>query len=124
LLESQGLTRQFAATAENFLPIPFIISRTDLLGLIPQSVCTVFKQVCNLRSVGSKIDLPPYSVDLVFDRRKVLSAGHRWLVDCITTVAEEVARDLMLDPLRQQVGRPIGINSEALLTHARLARRA
>jgi DNA-binding transcriptional LysR family regulator len=97
LLEKQGLVRRFAATAENFLPIPFIISRTDLVGLIPQSVFTVFKQICNLRSVESKLTLPPFSLELVFDHRKEISPADRWLVNCITDVASEVAGDLMLD---------------------------
>ncbi len=122
LLESQALTRQFSASAENFLPIPFIISRTDLIGLILQSVFTVFKQVCNLRSVASKIDLPPYSVDLVFDRRKEINLGHRWLTDCITTVAREVARDLMLDPFAQKAARLRAVNYSSNHKSARSAR--
>ena len=97
LLENQGLIRRFAATAENFLPIPFILARTDLLGMIPQSVFTIFRQVCNLRSAESKLTLPPYSLELVFDRRKEINPAHRWLIDCVKAVAGEVARDLMLD---------------------------
>jgi len=74
-----------------------MISRSDLIGLIPQSVFTVFRQVCGLRSIESKLTLPPFSLELVFDRRKEISPAHRWLVSCITTVATEVATDLMLD---------------------------
>jgi DNA-binding transcriptional LysR family regulator len=97
LLESQGFMRRFGVTAESFLPVPFILARSDLLALIPRSVFMVFKQVCNLRSINSEFHLPPYTVELVFDRRKEINPAHRWLIACITTLAGEVAQDLMLD---------------------------
>jgi DNA-binding transcriptional LysR family regulator len=106
LLESQGLTRHFGATAENFLPVPFIISRSDLLALIPRSVYFVFRQICNLRDVKSDLDLPPYSVELVFDKRKEINPAHRWLIGCITALAREVAHDLRLDQTSKKPEQP------------------
>jgi DNA-binding transcriptional LysR family regulator len=95
LLAKQGVRRNFAVTAQHFLPVPFIVARSNLLALVPRSVYLVFKDFCGIRSAGLTIELPPYTIELVYDQRKENDPAHRWLVSCITASATEVARDVM-----------------------------
>lgn len=95
LLQRRGLRRNFAVTEQNFLPVPFMVARSNLLALVPRSVYLVFKDFCHLRSAAYPIDLPPYTIELVFDQRKEIDPTHRWLVSCITSTATDVARDVM-----------------------------
>ena len=95
LLEKHGLRRNFAVTAQHFLPVPFIAERSNLLALVPRSVYLVFKDFCGLRSAALPIELPSYTIEVVFDQRKEIDPTHRWLVSCIVSTATEVARDVM-----------------------------
>ena len=63
LLADQGVWRNFAVTAQHFLPVPFIVARSDLMALLPRSVYMVFKDFCQLRTLRLPIELPPYTIE-------------------------------------------------------------
>jgi DNA-binding transcriptional LysR family regulator len=93
LLSSRGLKRNYAVTSSNILAVPFIVARSDLIAIVPNSVAIRFKEFCGLDEVATSVALPAFVVDLVSHARNDLDPAHRWLVDCIRAIAEDMRRD-------------------------------
>jgi len=96
-LSTSGLLRRFAASAD-LLAVPFILSRTDLIAILPLGVAKAFRQICNLQWFHMPIPLPPYFITLIRRPRSAKDQSLIWLSRCIETVAKEVKREFDLGP--------------------------
>jgi DNA-binding transcriptional LysR family regulator len=93
LLASRGIRRDYAVTSANILAVPFIVARSDLIAIVPNSVAVRFMDFCHLREIEPPIELPTYVIDLVYHVRYEINPAHRWMKDTIVTIAAHMRRD-------------------------------
>ncbi|WP_324731499.1 LysR family transcriptional regulator BsrA [Pseudomonas paeninsulae] len=79
VLGSARVRRQTALHLPNYLPIPAIIGRTDLLGTVPKRLAEAFAPVYALQMAPLPFDMPPVQISLIWHRQQELDPAQRWL---------------------------------------------
>jgi DNA-binding transcriptional LysR family regulator len=100
-LQTRGVVRNFAVTADNIVSVPFIVSRSDLLGVMPSAGANVFAEFCGLKVINLPFKLESYRIDLVWHRGNEKDKAHRWMSRTIHSLASELDRYLAT---RQRTG--------------------
>lgn len=91
----------YGLTTNNLLSAPFIVSRSDLVAVLPNSVATIFKDYCDLQVLEPPIDLGAYAIGLAANERLSNDDAYGWMAQTIIDSASEVGRmlDLSRGPL-------------------------
>jgi DNA-binding transcriptional LysR family regulator len=77
-LARRGLTRRVAVMVPHFLVIPHIIARTDLVVTLAERVARAFSHL-PIVAVPPPLDLPGFTVAMVWHERLDTDPGHAWL---------------------------------------------
>jgi len=85
----------FGLTTNNLLSAPFIVSRSDLVAVLPNSVATIFKDYCDLQVLEPPIDLGSYTIGLAASERLSNDDAYSWMKQVIAESASGVGQ--MLD---------------------------
>jgi len=93
-LEGRGVVRKFAVTADNIVSVPFIVSRSDLLGVMPSAGANVFAEFCKLKVMNLPFKLDTYRIDLVWHRGSEKDKAHGWMARTIRALASDLDRYL------------------------------
>jgi DNA-binding transcriptional LysR family regulator len=89
-LEARGVSRKFAVTADSIVSVPFIVSRSDLLGVMPSAGANVFADFCRLKVMNLPFKLDTYRIDLVWHRGSEKDKAHGWMARTIRVLASNL----------------------------------
>ncbi|MEM9670908.1 MAG: LysR family transcriptional regulator [Pseudomonadota bacterium] len=78
-LEKIGHARNVALTLPNFLAVPAIIARTDLIVTLAERVAGHFAKTDGLRTFKPPVEIPGFSVSLAWHARADADAPLQWL---------------------------------------------
>ena len=78
-----------ALLVSEYLEIPYVVSHTDMLGLLPRSMLPRAIETGGLQVIPHAISALPAPIHLVWHETRRADAGHRWLRDL---VAETITR--------------------------------
>jgi hypothetical protein len=81
-------------TADSIVSVPFIVSRSDLLGIMPSAGANVFAEFCRLKVINLPFKLDTYRIDLVWHRGNEKDKAHSWMSRTITSLARDLDRYL------------------------------
>jgi hypothetical protein len=108
ILNAHGLRRSFGATSPNPLAVPFMVSQSDMLAILPSRLAMSFATVCPLREVSLALDLPRCEIELVSNPKHGSEVAFRWFADCVRTLTLDVDRSMRQagEPLARRRHRP------------------
>lgn len=89
-LAARGLKREVAGYVSNFASMPFIISRTDVVAIMPRRVAEQFAFIPNLTIVNQPFPFQSFEVSLAWHPRVHKDLGYIWLRDLIVRAANNV----------------------------------
>ncbi|MBS0318174.1 MAG: LysR family transcriptional regulator [Proteobacteria bacterium] len=75
---------------QNFLTIPSIVSRTDMLATMPRTLAAVFAAHHSLQLLDIPLRLPRIRYAAYWHERSHMDLGHRWLRSKLMEVAHEL----------------------------------
>ncbi len=78
-LARRGLSRRIALTLPDFSTIPWVVARTDLIGVIPERLGRLFARQFGLRVHPLPLDVPPLNVHAAWHQRNHGHPAHMWL---------------------------------------------
>lgn len=90
VLKRHRRERRVAVVVPNFLVVPNIIARTDLIVTLAERVARSFATHLPLRILPPPIDLPSFSMDLMWHERMDADPAHAWLRGEVIAAAAEV----------------------------------
>ncbi|HWE76090.1 MAG TPA: LysR family transcriptional regulator [Stellaceae bacterium] len=85
-LGRRAVHRKVALAAPFYLTVPAVLSKTDLIAAMPDSVMT-FAKAWNLKKVPLPFRVPSVSMGQFWHERSHHDAGHRWLRNIIAELA-------------------------------------
>ncbi len=86
-LAAQGITRSIALTIQDWLAVPHIVAKTELLAVLPRRIASLYVESCGLHVSPIPFGQPPLTWHLYWHKRYQSHAGHRWLRSLIEAVA-------------------------------------
>lgn len=89
-LESAGLKRQVIVTLPHFLGLLSIVPNTDLIGIIPSDLLSIFERQPGINIYPLPFESPRVRVVQVWHRRYDQDAANQWL--------RSVVKDVLFDP--------------------------
>lgn len=89
-LAERGLARRVALAIPNFLLIPELVARTDLVATIGERVARHFAERLRLTVLPLPLPLERVRIAMVWHPRKHAEAAHRWLRGVLAEVASGV----------------------------------
>lgn len=89
-LADLGLSRRVAVSKPDFLGVPFLLERTDLIATMPARLARLFADRISLTTFAPPIDIPTLEIRMMWHRSTQHSAAHIWLRDLVA----ETCRDL------------------------------
>lgn len=95
LLAERGLTRRVARTSSSFLDVAFLLSETDYLVSLPESLVRPLTERLGLVVLPLPLTLPSFAISMIWHRRHTSDPAHVWLrnaVERATTPAVPVRR--------------------------------
>lgn len=95
LLSEHGISAKYALTTSNLLSVPFIVSTSELLALVPRSVATIFKDYCNLQVLKPPVEVGTYSISLLSNAEFEKENAYAWMKEMVLKASDNVSR--MLD---------------------------
>jgi DNA-binding transcriptional LysR family regulator len=89
-LGRRAVHRKVALAAPFYLTVPAVLSKTDLIAAMPDSVMT-FAKAWNLKMVPLPFKVPSVSMGQFWHERSHHDSGHRWLRNTIAALAGKSA---------------------------------
>lgn len=90
MLAKKGLARRVTLGLPHFLAAPFVVAETDLVLTLPSRVASAFARSLPLEIREPPLELPGFTVYLMWRERDQLDPAHTWLRDLIVRVARRV----------------------------------
>jgi DNA-binding transcriptional LysR family regulator len=81
---AEGLNARIAARVPEFLVVPMILARTDLIVTVPSRVAAVFAQLGNFKVLKLPLRMPSFEVRLHWHERFHQDPANRWLREVMT----------------------------------------
>ncbi len=78
-LRAGGHRRQIAVRCPTPMSVARIVSKTDLLGLLPMSLAMDYQTSLNLQCMTIPLELSPFDVSMVWHERSQKDLAHAWL---------------------------------------------
>lgn len=79
-LDELGVVRQVEVRTTSQLLVPFLLTRTPLVALIPERLALSTREVAQLHHVDAPVALPAISDACTWHPRRSGDPGHQWLV--------------------------------------------
>jgi DNA-binding transcriptional LysR family regulator len=89
-LEHRGLARRVALAIPHFLQVPFIVAETDYVATLAERVAQRFVTLLPLKILTPPLELPGFTVSMLWHARTQHSPAHRWLREQLVEIAGEV----------------------------------
>lgn len=90
-LAALGLRRRIALMLPQFLAAPFVVAQTDLVLTVPERVARAFAVSLPLAIVPPPLEVPGFSMAMVWHDRTHDDPAHRWLRERIADVMPRAA---------------------------------
>jgi DNA-binding transcriptional LysR family regulator len=87
----EGLNGRIAARVPDFLVVPMILARTELIVTLPSRVAVVFAQLGKFKVLELPIDMPSFEVRLHWHQRFHQDPANRWLREVMAELYAEQA---------------------------------
>lgn len=87
VLAAHGLTRRIAVALPHFLVAPFVVANTDLVLTVPARIARTFAGFLPLRTVEPPVDIPGFSMALMWHERQHHDPAHEWFRNELVSVA-------------------------------------
>jgi DNA-binding transcriptional LysR family regulator len=87
----EGLSGRIAARVPDFLVVPMILARTELIVTLPSRVAAVFAQLGKFKVLELPIDMPSFEVRLHWHQRFHQDPANRWLREVMAELYAEQA---------------------------------
>ncbi len=87
----EGLDGRIAARVPDFLVVPMILARTELIVTLPSRVAAVFAQLGKFKVLELPIDMPSFEVRLHWHQRFHQDPANRWLREVMAELYAEHA---------------------------------
>ena len=85
-----GKKRRVAVEIPHFLVAPHVIRETDLLLTLAARVAASLAPLLGLRRIPPPLELPTFTMSMVWHERQHVDPAHAWLRDLIATVAKDL----------------------------------
>nr|WP_244960417.1 LysR family transcriptional regulator [Eoetvoesiella caeni] len=82
-LRKAGVMRSVALQIPHFTVLPQLISRSDLLVILPSRVAHVFEAYAPLKTLPVPIEIPSIEVTLHWDKRYENNPAQKWFIDIV-----------------------------------------
>lgn len=99
-LEARGLTRRLALSKPDFVGVPFLLERSDLVATMPERLARLFAGRFDLAVFDLPLELPPLDIRMMWHKSTQDSAPHKWLRDQVMAVCRETAAAIVPPPGR------------------------
>lgn len=97
-LAARGLQRRVLLTVPQFIFAPYMVAKVDLVACLPARIALAKAELLDLEIFAPPVDLPEFTVSLLWHGRDDEDPAHRFLRETIAAVAERVTA-LDGDPL-------------------------
>ncbi len=92
VLRSRGHTRSVILFTPNFVGVPPLVSRTDLLATIPEGLYQASSSMVALEHALPPLRVPATDLFMVWHERNQNDAGHAWLRNLVRSVLTKTVR--------------------------------
>jgi DNA-binding transcriptional LysR family regulator len=97
-LAARGLQRRVLLTVPQFIFAPYMVAKVDLVACLPARIALAKAELLDLEIFAPPVELPEFTVSLLWHGRDDEDPAHRFLRETIAAVAERVTA-LDGDPL-------------------------
>ena len=91
-LEDASIARRVAARVPSFLGLAQIVSRSNLLALVPARLGRLLSEEANVRTLAAPLKLPSYTVKQYWHERFHRDPGNIWLRGLISDLFRELRK--------------------------------
>lgn len=91
ILAAHGVQRQFAMTCPDVLAAPLIVSRSDLLAILPSALAVLYAEICDVREFAANFELPPCEIEIIVHQRNDSDPALAWLAERSQALAADFA---------------------------------
>lgn len=88
-LERLGHQRRVEVVVPNFLVVPMLLAKTDLVATEAERLATAFSGLLRLATRDAPFDCPAIEISQIWHARSERDAGHRWLRELIASLMTE-----------------------------------
>ena len=85
-----GKKRRVAVEIPHFLVAPHVVRETDLILTLAARVAVSLAPLLGLRQIAPPLELPGFTMTMVWHERQHVDPAHVWLRDTIATVAKDL----------------------------------
>jgi DNA-binding transcriptional LysR family regulator len=78
VLAESGRKRQVALSTASFVGLPFLVSTTDLVAVIPRRLAEQARKVAEIRIYPVPVDVGGFDLNMIWDRGTDAASTHRW----------------------------------------------
>jgi DNA-binding transcriptional LysR family regulator len=100
ILAEQGHKRNVNLSLPHWLPLPFVVVKSDLIATVPELFGRAVTRFLPLLCLKCPISIPPLQVSLAWHARTHESASHRWFRNLIVDISAELTKDTVTKPAR------------------------
>lgn len=90
LFAEQELERNIVVSMPHVLAIPDIVSRTDLVKLVPRKVALVWAKQYPLRLVKPPVHIPDFAISMLWHERTEADPAQQWIRRTLARLAESL----------------------------------
>lgn len=88
-LAKQKLTRSIVVTTPGFMAVPFVVRRAQVITTMPSRLARYFSEAFGLVTSPVPIDLPSFTISLLWHASFDQDPAHHWLRQTIESVVSE-----------------------------------
>ncbi|WP_428700031.1 LysR family transcriptional regulator [Stappia sp.] len=92
-LAKMNLIRRVAISKPDFVGVPFLLERSDLVATMPERLAKLFTARFDLITFSPPIDLPPLDIQMMWHKSTHLSPAHVWLREQVIEVCRRQSPD-------------------------------
>ncbi|MBL6431342.1 MAG: LysR family transcriptional regulator [Alphaproteobacteria bacterium] len=89
-LAARGMKRRVFLTLPQFIFAPYAVAKADLVACVPARASRLPRRSLDLEIFEPPVDMPEFTVSLIWHGRDDADPAHQWLRTTITEVAQEV----------------------------------
>ncbi|MCB1488168.1 MAG: LysR family transcriptional regulator [Bauldia sp.] len=92
VLAEQGLKRSVVYSAASFVTLPFVVSDSDLIAVVPRRLAEQASKAVPLEMRPVPIALPGFDLSMIWDKGTDGAPAHRWLRELVIDTVGGVPR--------------------------------
>lgn len=90
VLAEQGLRRRIVVTLPHVAAVPFSVAGTDLTTALAERVAWLLHSAVDVAVLPLPMDLPPFSIDLLYTSHGTSTAAGRWFVGLLLEIGKRI----------------------------------